>query len=55
MNLAVLRDAPRTPARQTFKRGAKLPKKQRLDESMLDLSDAIAALEGFVKRAHARY
>ena len=27
MNLAVLRDEPRTPARQTFKRGAKLPKK----------------------------
>ena len=55
MNLEVLRDASRTLDRQSFKRGAELPKKQRLDESTLDLSDAIAALEGFVKRAHARF
>ncbi len=49
MNLERLRDESRTLDSRVFKRGAKLPKRQRLDEAKLDLADAITALEGFVK------
>jgi len=49
MNLEILRDESRTLDSRVFRRGAKLPKKQRLDEAKLDLTDAITALEGFMK------
>jgi hypothetical protein len=36
-----------------FKRGAKLPIKQRLGDATLDLADAISALEGVMQRRRA--
>jgi NTE family protein len=53
MNLDILRDDSRTLDSRVFKRGAKLPIKQRLGDATLDLADAITALEGVIKRARA--
>ena len=53
MNLDILRDQSRTLDSRVFKRGAKLPIKQRLADATLDLADAITALEGVIKRRRA--
>ena len=53
MNLDILRDQSRTLDSRVFKRGAKLPIKQRLGDATLDLADAITALEGVMKRRRA--
>jgi NTE family protein len=51
INVDVLRDESRTLDRGVFKRGAELPKRERMDSAKLDLGDSILALEGFVARA----
>ncbi len=53
MDLDILRDESRTLDSRVFKRGAKLPIKQRLSDATLDLADAITALEGVLKRNKA--
>lgn len=50
MNIEVLRDETRTLDSRVFKRGAKLPIKQYLADTTLNLADTIAALEGALKR-----
>lgn len=49
MNIDVLRDEARTIDSRVFKRGAKLPIKQRLADATLNLADAIAVLEATLK------
>jgi NTE family protein len=51
INVDVLRDESRTLDRRVFKRGAELPKRERMDSAKLDLGDSILALEGFVARS----
>jgi NTE family protein len=51
INVNVLRDESRTLDRGVFKRGAELPKRERMDSAKLDLGDSILALEGFVARS----
>ena len=50
MNIEVLRDETRTLDSRVFKRDAKLPIKQYLADTTLNLADTIAALEGALKR-----
>ncbi len=50
MNLEVLKDGSRTIDGRVFKRGAALPKRQRLDETQQHLAAVIVALEAFVQR-----
>jgi NTE family protein len=50
MNLDILRDDSRTLDSRVFKRGAKLPVKQRLADTTLNLADAVTALEGVMQR-----
>ncbi len=50
MKIDVLRDETLTLDRRVFKRGAKLPVKQRLADTTLSLADTIAELEGALKR-----
>lgn len=54
LDIAALKDESRTLDSRVFKRGAQLPKKERLSDAQLDLADAIRELEGFVKRNRAR-
>lgn len=55
MNLEVLRDSSRTLDNRVFKRGAKLPKQQRINETKQDLAETIAALEAYAKRELKEY
>jgi NTE family protein len=51
LNLDVLKDETRTLDSRVFKRGAALPKRERVDRATLDLGDSIAALEGYIRRS----
>jgi NTE family protein len=53
LNLEVLKDDTRTLDSRVFKRGAALPKRERVERASLDLGDSIASLEGYISRSRA--